>query len=154
MYRWSGTSSSASLPTGIEKELRRRIEDILNSHGFSGTQEVVQELTDQVSYAFAGRRHTLRRKGPGRPPSGPEMLLSANVADVLKKHGVQGNWQTWPGQAGPVAEIEAVAQSAFRIACGGKVGTLTRPARITEARRTLGNIYRSELPPSKFKPNN
>jgi hypothetical protein len=77
---------------------------------------------------------------------------SVNVADILKKHGVQGNWQAWPGNAGPVAELEAVAQTAYRMACGGKVGALTRPARISEARKTLGDIHRSELPLSKFKP--
>jgi hypothetical protein len=40
------------------------------------------------------------------------------------------------------------------LACGESVGALTRPARISKARKTLGNVHRSEMPPSKFKPNN
>lgn len=154
MYKWTGEPGCASLPKEVEEELRRRTTNILNRHGLDGRLDLVQELVDEVSYACAGRRHALRRSGPGRPPNGAEMLLSANVADILKKHGVQGNWQTWPGQAGPVTELEAVTQTAFRMACGGKIGALTRPARISEARKTLGNVHRSEMPLSKFKPNN
>jgi hypothetical protein len=152
MYRWRGRSGAASLPANIEADLRQQLEITLKPFGFSNAEEIIQELVDEVSCAYAGRHHELKGSGAGRPPNGNEMLLSVNVADLLGKHGIQGNWQTWPGHAGPVADIEAIAQTAFRLACGGSVGTLARPARISSARRTLGKINRFEVPLAKFKP--
>ncbi|OJU28323.1 MAG: hypothetical protein BGN91_13145 [Nitrobacter sp. 62-13] len=134
----------ASLPVEIEQNLRYLIEQALSRHGLPVAKEVVNEIVEEVSYAYAGRQHVLRAKGAGRPPNGTAMLLSVNVADLLDKHGIQGNWQQWPGHAGPVTELEAIAQTAFHLACDGDVGSLTRPARTSEARKTLGNIHRND----------
>ena len=154
MYKWRGRCGAASLPANIEADLRQQLDNTLKPYGLSNSEEIIQDLVDEVSYAYAGRHHELKAGGAGRPPNGNEMLLSVNVADVLGKHGFRGNWQMWPGQAGLVTNIEAIAQTFFRLACGESVGALTRPARISKARKTLGNVHRSEMPPSKFKPNN
>jgi len=45
-----------------------------------------------------------------------------------------------------VAELEAIAQTAFRQACGEQVGVMARPARISKARKTLGKVHRTKLP--------
>jgi hypothetical protein len=134
----------ASLPPKIERDLRDRIEQALSRHVLPIAKEVVDEIVEEVSYAFAGRQHVLKANGAGRPPNATAMLLSVNIADLLDKHGIKGSWQTWPGQAGPVAELEAIAQTAFRLACGEEVGTLTRPARISDARRILGKVHRND----------
>src|SRR5262249_14820692 len=75
---------------------------------------------------------------------------SVNVADLLKKHGVRGNWlqlgdETEHGAMGPVAELEALAQTAFRQACGDQAAVMARPARISKARKTLGKVHRTKL---------
>jgi hypothetical protein len=48
-----------------------------------------------------------------------------------------------------VADLEAIAQTVFGLARGDEVGTLTRPARISEARKTLGDIHRNDPLPKK-----
>jgi hypothetical protein len=82
--------------------------------------------------------------------SGPACLLSVNVADLLKEHGVRGNWLRLGDDdeeyVGPVTELEAIAQTAFREACGEQVGVMARPARISKARKTLGKVHRTKLP--------
>jgi hypothetical protein len=140
-----------SLPAKIEKDLRSQIKQALSRHDLPIAKEVVEEIVEEVSYAYAGRQHVLKANGAGRPPNGTAMLLSVNIADLLDKHGIQGNWQTWPGQAGPVADLEAIAQTAFRLACGDEVGALTRPARISEGRKILGKVLRND-PVPKIRP--
>jgi hypothetical protein len=143
----------ASLPAKIEQDLRDWIGQALSRHALPLAKEVVDEIVEEVSYAYAGRQHVLKADGGGRPSNGTAMLLSVNIADLLDKHGIQGNWQTWPGQAGPAAELEAIAQTAFRLACGEEVGALTRPARTSEARKTLGKVFHND-PVPKSDPNN
>jgi hypothetical protein len=147
MLKWTGSFGSGSLPDEVRRDLRRRIKKVLNRHAvpFTDTKEIVRELTDEVSYAYAGRDHRLEQSGAGRPLNGPANLLSANVADVLRKYGIRGNWldPSWAGQTGPVAELEAIAQTALRQACGGSNGVSARPARITRARKTLGKVNRN-----------
>jgi hypothetical protein len=145
-----GTLGSGSLPDEIRKDLRRRIKKVLNRHAvpFTDTKEIVRELTDEVSFAYAGHKHTLEQSGAGRPLDGPANLLSVNVADVLRKYGIRGNWLGYgddevDGLIGPVAELEAVAQTAFREACKKQGGVAARPARISKARKTLGKVYRN-----------
>src|SRR5262249_15187161 len=109
---------------------------------------IIGEVIDEVSYAYAGRAHKLVRGGAGRPPNGPANLLSVNVADMLTRHGVRGNWQGLSdedenGEIGPVAELEAVALTALQVACGAEVGAMARPARISEARKMLGKVHRN-----------
>lgn len=139
------------------QRLRRRIENILDRHAvpFAEAQEIIEELTDEVSWAFAGREHKLERGGRGRPADGPTNLLSVNVADMLMKHNIRGSWlgggtEEEDGQIGIVAELEAVALAAFREACAIKAGAIARaagamarPARISEARKMLGKIERN-----------
>src|SRR5207253_4514396 len=147
MREWTGTFGSGSLPDETRKDLRRRIKKILNRHGvpFADVKEISRELTDEVSWAFAGHKHKLERSGAGRPANGPANLLSVRVADVLRKYGMRGNWLDvgWAGQTGPVAELEAVAQTALRQACGEATGVAARPARISKARKTLGKVHRN-----------
>jgi hypothetical protein len=64
-----------------------------------------------------------------------------NVADLLMKNGIRGNCIDL-GEPGLVAELEAIAQTAFRLACGEGEGVLARPARIGNARKTLGKVHR------------
>lgn len=148
---WPPTNC-ASLPKNVERDLRGWIEQALSRHGLPTAEEIVEDIVHEVSYAFAGRQHLLNANGAGRPPDGVAMLLSVNVADLLEKRGIQGNWQTWPGRAGPVTELEVIAQTALRLACGGAVGVLARPARISEARKALGKVHRYN-PLPKLDPN-
>jgi hypothetical protein len=145
MRKWTGNFECGSLPNQIRKDLGRRIKKILNRHAmpFPYTKEIVRELIDEVSFAYAGREHELQQNGAGRPTNGPANLLSVRVADILKNYGVRGNWLDlgWAGQTGLVAELEAVAQTALRQACGGANGVAARPARISKARRTLGKVH-------------
>jgi hypothetical protein len=147
MREWTGSFGCASLPDKVRKDLRRRIKKILNRNAvpFADVKEIVRELTDEVSFAYAGRKHKLEQSGAGRPLNGPANLLSVNVADVLRKYGIRGNWLdlSWAGQTGPVAELEAVAQTAFREACDIQGSVIARPARISKARKILGKVHRN-----------
>jgi hypothetical protein len=147
MRKWTGAVGTGSLPDHVRKDLRRRIKKILNHHAvpFADAKEIVRELTDEVSFAYAGRGHRLEQDGAGRRINAPANLLAVRVADVLEKYGIRGNWldNGWAGQTGPVADLEAVAQTALRQACGGASGLVARPARISEARRTLGKVYQN-----------
>lgn len=122
----------------------RRIRKILKRHAvpYPDTKEIVRELIDEVSFAYAGRKHDLQQNGAGRPTNGAASVLSVRVADILKNYGIRGNWlgPGWAGQTGPVAELEAAAQTALRLACGGANGVMARPARISKARKTLGKV--------------
>ena len=147
MRKWIGMFGSGSLPDHVRRDLRRRVKKILNHHAipFADTKEIVRELTDEVSFAYAARGHTLKQVEDRRPLNAPANLLSVRVADVLGKYGIRGNWLDlgWAGQTGPVADLEAVAQTALRQACGGANGVVARPARISEARRTLGKVHQN-----------
>jgi hypothetical protein len=147
MRKWTGAVGSGSLPNHVMKDLRRRIKKILNHHEvpFADAKKILRELTDEVSFAYAGRGHTLEQDGAGRRLNAPANLLAVRVADVLDKYGIRGNWldSGWAGQTGPVADLEAVAQTALRQACGGTNGVMARPARISEARKTLGKVYQN-----------
>src|ERR1700722_11416620 len=113
MRRWTGAFASGSLPDHVRRDLRRRVKKILNHHAipFVDTKEIVRELTDEVSFAYAARGHTLKQVGDRRPLNAPANLLSVRVADVLGKYGVRGNWLDLggAGQTGPVADLEAGA---------------------------------------------
>jgi hypothetical protein len=158
MYKWSGAPGSASLPKPVEEELRRRTTKILDRHGLGGRSDIVQEIVDEVSWALAGSKHQLKQGERGRPVNAPEKLLAVLVPEVLKKHGVRGNWlgtgdDEEDGVMGTVAELEAVAQAALRQARNQDRGTMSRPARTSEARRILGKVFRND-PLPKVDPNN
>jgi hypothetical protein len=144
MREWTGEFGCGSLPNDIRKDLGRRIRKILKRHAvpYPDTKEIVRELIDEVSFAYAGRKHDLQQNGAGRPTNGAASVLSVRVADILKNYGIRGNWlgPGWAGQTGPVAELEAAAQTALRLACGGANGVMARPARISKARKTLGKV--------------
>src|SRR5262245_21918793 len=154
MRQWKGNFSIAQLPAEIEKAFKRRIRKVLERHRVADEKlidKIVNDLVDQVSWAYVEREYKLEAEGPGRPVSGPASLLSVNVADLLKKQGVLGNWlrladEEEHGTTGAVAELEAIAQSAFREACGEQAGVMARPARITKARKTLGKVHRTKFP--------
>jgi hypothetical protein len=153
MRTWNGKIGIESLPAEIQKTLRRRIRNVLERHDASDDVicKVVSALIDEVSWAYAGREHKLDAEGPGHPVSGPANLLSVNVTDLLTKHGLRGNWlhlcdDEEHGTIGAVAELEAIAQTAFREACGDQAAVMARPARISEARKMLGKVYRTKLP--------
>jgi hypothetical protein len=153
MRKWKGKFGSASLPAAVEEALRWRARSVLERHGVSDEiiGRVVDAIVDEVSFAYAGREHKLDPHGPGRPVSAPASLLSVNVADLLQKHGVRGNWlqlgdEKEHGAMGPVAELEAIAQTALRQACGKEAAVMARPARISKARKTLGKVHRTKLP--------
>ena len=148
MRKWKGKFSIGQLPPEIEKAFRRRSRNVLERYRISEEVigKIVSDLIDQVSWAYVEREYKLEGEGPGRPVSAPACFLSVNVADLLKKHGVLGNWlrlgdDEEHGTIGPVAELEAIAQSAFR-----QAGVMARPARITKARKTLGKVHRTKLP--------
>lgn len=111
-------------------------------------QAIVEEITNEVSWAFVGRNHKLERGGRGRPAEGVANLLSVNVADILMNHKIRGNWlgggtEDEDGDMGIVAEVEAVALAALREACETPVGVMARPARISEGRKMLGKVERN-----------
>jgi hypothetical protein len=154
MRKWNAEEmGSGALPAEIGGALRRRIGHVLERHGVP--DEVIAKidsaLFDQVSWAYAERDYKLVAEGPGHPMSGAANLLSVNVDDLLREHGLRGNWRL-PGddeEQGPiglVAELEAIAQTAFREACGEQAGVMARPARITEAHKMLGKVHRTKFP--------
>ena len=147
MRRWTGTFESGSLPVQVSNDFKRWAKNTLKRHAVPRTdaEEIVSELTDVVSFAYVGRKHKLEQTGAGRPLNGAANLLSVEVADVLSKYGIRGNWLDpgWAGNTGLVAELEAVAQTALRQACGEANGVAARPARISRARKTLGNVHRN-----------
>ena len=149
MRKWIGEFAIEALPSEIGEALRRRIRNVLERHGVSNAiiGSVVSDLFDQVSWAYVERKYKFVAEGPGRPVSAPASLLAVNVADLLQKHGVRGNWlqlvdEEEYGAMGPVAEIEAIAQTAFREVCGEQAAATARPARISKARKTLGKVHR------------
>ena len=154
MYKWTGAPGCASLEKDVEEELRRRATNILDRHGLGDRLDIAQELIDEVSWALAASQHKLTRSGRGRPVDGPEKLLAVLVPELLKRHGVRGNWvQGSDGEIGVVSELEAVSQAALRQARKHERETISRPARTSEARRILGNVHRND-PLTKFDPNN
>jgi hypothetical protein len=151
-------ADTVSLPEVVEEQLRQRTANILKRHGYSDRLDIVQDLVDEVSWAFAGSNHELKWNGRGRPVDGLEKLLAVLLADVLKKHGVRGNWvgpgdEEEDGEIGIVAELESIAQSALREAQGEDPGVTCRPARISEGRKILGKVFRND-PLPKSGPNN
>lgn len=154
MYKWTGGPGCASLKKEVEEELRRRTTNILDRHGLGDRLDIVQELVDEVSWAFAASGHNLARSSRGRPVDGPEKLLAVLIPEFLKKHGIRGNWlQGDSGEIGIVAELEAVAQAALRRARNQGRETMSRPARTREAGRILGKVHRND-PLPKFDQNN
>ena len=156
MFRWTGDFRSASLPKEAEEDLRRRTANILGRHGLGDRLDIIQDVVDEVSLAFAGSNHELKRDGRGRPVDGPEKLLAVCIADVLMKHGIRGNWvglgdQEEDGEIGIVAELESIALSALRQAQGEDPSVTCRPARISEARRILGKVHRNDPLPKRPK---
>ena len=156
MPRWKMPSHSpskvvcGSLSPRITDNLRRRATNTLRRYGISTTvtSEVTERLIDVVSYAYVARDFVLASEGRGRRVDGPSNLLSLDVEDALKSAGISGNWmlpgdEEADGVIGPVAEIEAIAQAAFRDACGLAKPTAPRPARITDAGKRLGSVTRN-----------
>ena len=153
MRTWRGNIGIESLPAEIHKTLERRTRNVLERHGASADviRKVVSAVIEEVSWAYAGREHKLIADRAGHPVSGPANLLSVNVADRLEGCGLRGNWlqvgdNEEHGTIGVVAELEAIAQAAFREACGDQTGVMARPARITEARKALGKVHRTKFP--------
>lgn len=155
MHKWKMPSHSSKVVCGslhplIRDDLRRRVTNTLRRYGTSATvtSEVTERLIDVVSYAYVARDFVLASEGCGRPVDGPFNLLSVDVEDALKSAGISGNWmlpgdEEADGVIGPVAEIEAIAQAAFRDACGLAKPTAARPARLTGARKRLGSVIRN-----------
>lgn len=147
MRKWTGSFESGSLPDHISDDFQKWVGNALHRHGVppADAQEILRELTDVVSFAYVGRNHKLEQPGAGRPLNGTANLLSVELADVLSKYGIRGNWldPSWAGNTGLVAELEAMAQTALRQACGDVNGIAARPARITKARKTLGKVHRN-----------
>ena len=147
--RGPGALSMESLPEGIERQLRERVVSVLERQGQTGDliDRVSGRIVEVVSWAFAGREIQLTKGGPGRPPSASGNILSVDVADILGSEGVRGNWlapgdEEEDGAIGIIAELEAIAQTAYKQACVAATGTTARPARVTEARKLLGKVTR------------
>jgi hypothetical protein len=143
-----GGLAVAQLPDDVQKQFRKRCRKILNRRRipYDVVKNVTSTLIDELSWAYAGRDHQLSLHGAGRPPRGNESFLSIGVADILKAHGIRGNWlgcgdETEDGEPGLVAEIEAVALTALRQASDQSApGVMARPARINDARKRLGKV--------------
>jgi hypothetical protein len=114
----------------------------------AGEQWVYPSLVGQshvigLPKVWAGRSRRFEKQGPGRPADVAGNILSSEVANVLGNAGLRGNWLA-PGDAeedgapGLVAELEAIAQSAYKEASGSMAGAVSRPARISEAKKLLG----------------
>ncbi len=154
MRRWAdkgrpGTLHIGSLPESVERQLRNRLASVLARHGQTSKaiDRVSQRIVEAVSWAYAGRNIQLTNDGPGRPPAASGNILSIDVADILSGEGVRGNWlapgdEQEDGAIGLVAELEAIAQTAYKQASGADIGTAARPARVTEARKLLSKITR------------
>jgi hypothetical protein len=138
-----------SLPLVVINRLKTRVAAVLlrNQIANDVASKVISALIDAVSSAFVGRDLALVAAGAGRPMRASSNVLSIEVADLLKQAGIRGNWrmsgdEEWDGPIGIVAELEAIAQTALTDASGGNSGVMARPARITEAGRRLGKLFR------------
>lgn len=160
MLRWKdGTKNQlpvASLPEEIETQTAMRFRNVLKQHGLTDheVQKLLPDLMDEVGYAAAGRPHQLASDARGRPPDGMSNLLSVQIASILDKHGFKGNWRGSSAylRDGLVAELEAVAQTAYRQAASYDApGVITRPARISEAKSRLGRVHRNNPLPARSK---
>jgi hypothetical protein len=132
------------------EKFKDRVEKTLNRHGVLAvvTSEVTNELAIAVSHAYTMRNFGLTSPGPGRRPSAASNVLSVEIFDILKSHGLRGNWMACgddeeDGIPGLAAELESIAQTAFREAQGHQIGIQARPARISEARKRLGKLHRN-----------
>ncbi len=146
MRKWQGNFECGSLPDQIGSDFEKWVKNALDRHSVPSpaAEELLKEMTDVVSFAYIGRRYELKQDGAGRPLHGPTNLLSVDVADLLGKYGIRGNWldTSWAGNTGLTAEMEAIAQTTLRLACGGANGVAARPARISKARKALGKVHR------------
>ena len=72
MRKWKGKPGSASLPADVEEALRQRSRNVLGRRGVSDEVigKVVSALFDEVSWAYAGRKHKLAAEGRGFPRAG------------------------------------------------------------------------------------
>jgi hypothetical protein len=147
MRKWAGNFECGSLPDQISKDLVKWGQNALARHSVPSpvADEILRELIHVVSFAYIGRKYKLEQTGAGRPLSAPANLLSVDVADLLSKYGVRGNWLNsgWAGNIGLVAEVEAIAQTSLRQAISSANGVTARPARISNARKVLGKVHRS-----------
>jgi hypothetical protein len=146
---WSGFLDIVDLPEEMEVRARTRCQKVLERRGIPADEAdtVVQKLIDQIGYALAGDNHELGAGERGRPLDGSANILSVVVADILKEHGVRGNWllpgdEEEDGLMGSVAELEAILQTELGLARGKENAAIARPARISNARKTLGKVHR------------
>jgi hypothetical protein len=153
MRKWEG-GGFGNLPTERKEDLRRRSCNLLKRHGIP--DEVIAQIVDRLVYivscAYAGRDHKLVAKGPGPPVAAAANLLSVDVDESLREHDLRGNCLQYGndqerGRTGLIAELECIAMTAFRQACDEQAeGVEARPARISDARKILGQIHRTKLP--------
>jgi hypothetical protein len=144
-----GKISIGALPNEIERQLRDRVTNVLQRSGQTDDliRRVAQGIVVATSWAFVGRQVRLANVGAGRRPDASGNLLSLDIEHILKAEGLRGNWLA-PGDAqedgvpGLVAELEAIAQTAYKQACGSDTGTAARPARVSAARNLLGKVTR------------
>ena len=150
MRQWSGPAGIIGLPEDVEQRATIRCRNVLVRHGVAADQldELVQKLIHELGFALAADKHELGAGARGPRLHGSANVLSVVVADILGEYDIRGNWllpgdEEEDGLMGPVAEIEAVLQSALGEACGGEGVAMARPARISNARKTLGKVHRN-----------
>lgn len=146
-----GKLNVGSLPECVEVELRRLLGGILNRYPKTQAvrSKIIAELVYEVNQAALLREAKIPAPGRGRARSVGKDFLSARVYDILNKYGIRGNTLSLAGNGhhrvsgapGLVSELESAAMTAFERADNLNAPPVNaRPARISSARKTLGEI--------------
>jgi hypothetical protein len=171
MNEWTGPTRGGAADPKIIERLDSRLRNCLSGTSLTlpEIEQIAREIIQAVQYAFVGRDNRLRSNRPGRPVRAAQTLLSVEVGAILKINGLRGNWmalgdESEDGEIGVVANVESFAQTALSEAIGrhqqicdqaaidenGGNDTAVnhakpvaaRPARLSEAHNTLGEIIR------------
>jgi len=114
-------------------------------------------VVDAVKVAVYWHGLTLRSKGAGRPADGAGQMLSSEIYELFRLHGISGN-SLEPDEdlykVGVITEVEAAAQTARKLilGIGDGTGVMARPARTSEARKLIGRVERIVHPGGTWTP--
>lgn len=154
-----GATSAGSLPPKIEEALRTRLENALlrNGVGQEDRGPIIERLVEETTHGVLLNGSKLPAQGRGKPRDAAREYLSAVTGSLLSGCGLAGvtlgaadDEDDVPGTPGLIAEIESIVMTARDQAVNPSApGVAARPARISNARKTLGKITIDGGQPSK-----
>jgi hypothetical protein len=131
----------------------------LESHGLPPNlrDALTKGVVNAVKGALFWNGLTFLSKGAGRPADAAGQMLSSEIYGLFKSYGVAGNSLNADKdlyKIGVITEVEAAAQTTRKqlSGIGDGTGVMARPARISEARKSIGDIERIVHPGGKWTP--